>query len=100
MRSFRFRTLVATAGAFVLPLLALAYLSGLPGEPSVGVIVLKVGLMIGGIVLFGLFLARLVEQMNAARVARWLESPEGKEWVDELPDEEREAFFENYNRLN
>jgi hypothetical protein len=83
MRWFRPKTLIATAGSVILPLLALAYLASIPGKKSVFSVLIQVALVIGGVVLFGLFLARLLEQMNAARVGRWLES---------LPEDEREEF--------
>ncbi len=93
MRWFRPKTLLATAGAVILPLLALAYLASMPGKGSAAAVVLQVAIVVIGVVLFGLLLARLMEQMNARRVGRWLESPEGREWLESLPDEEREAFL-------
>jgi hypothetical protein len=92
MKWFSPKTLIATAGAVILPLAALAYLASIPGQGSTATVVLKVGIVIGGVVLFALLLARLMEQMNAARVARWLETPEGREWLESLPAEEREVF--------
>jgi hypothetical protein len=92
MRWFRPKTLIATAGSVILPLLALAYLASIPGKKSVFSVLIQVALVIGGVVLFGLFLARLLEQMNAARVGRWLESTEGREWLESLPEDEREEF--------
>ncbi len=91
-RWFRPKTLLATAGAVVLPLAALAYLASIPGKGAAGSVLLQVALVIVGVVGFGLLLARLMEQVNAARVGRWLESPEGREWLDDLPEDEREAF--------
>ncbi len=99
MTWFRPKTLLATAGAVILPLLALAYLASVPGKGSVGAVLLQVAIVVIGVALFGLLLARLIEQMNAARVGRWLETPEGREWLESLPEEEREAFegrFEDF----
>ena len=99
MKWFSPKTLIATAGAVVLPIAALAYLASIPGPGSTATVLLKVAIVVAGVVLFGVFLARLIEQMNAARVARWLETPEGREWLESLPDEEREAFqsrFEDF----
>ena len=96
-RWFRPKTLLATAAAVVLPLLVLAYLASLPGEGSAALVLLKVALVIGGVVGFGLLLGRLVEQVNSARVGRWLETDEGREWLESLPDEEREAFQERFD---
>jgi hypothetical protein len=96
-RWFQPRTLLATAGAIILPLLALAYLASVPGEGSAGLVLLKVALVVVGVIGFGLLLARLVEQMNAARVGRWLETEEGREWLDSLPEDEREAFQERFD---
>ena len=53
--------------------------------------------MVIGVILFGLLLARLVEQMNAARVGRWLETSEGREWLESLSEEEREAFESRFD---
>ena len=92
MKWFKLKTLLATAGAVILPLLALAYLSSIPGKGSAGAILLQVAIVVVGIIVFGLLLARLVEQVNAARVGRWLETIEGREWLESLPEEEREAF--------
>lgn len=92
MKWFQPKTLIATAGAVLLPLAALAYLASIPGQGSAATVLLKVALVIAGVVLFALFLARLMEQVNAARVGRWLETPEGREWLESLPSEEREAF--------
>ena len=91
-RWFQPKTLLATAASVILPLLALAYLASMPGEGSAGLVLLKVALVIVGVVGFGLLLARLVEQVNAARVGRWLETDEGREWLGSLPEDEREAF--------
>ncbi|WP_435008094.1 hypothetical protein P12x_005368 [Tundrisphaera lichenicola] len=93
---FKPKTLIATAGAVLLPLGALAYLASVPGPKSTAVVLLQVGIVIGGVVLFGLMLAKFLEQMNAARVGRWLETPEGREWIEALPDEEREAFLARF----
>jgi len=92
MRWFKPKTLIATAGTVLLPLAALAYLASIPGRSSTASVMVKVAIVIAGVVLFALLLARLLEQMNAARVARWLETPEGREWLESLPSEEREAF--------
>jgi protein-S-isoprenylcysteine O-methyltransferase Ste14 len=97
MRWFQPKTLLATAGAVILPLLVLAYLASLPGKDSAAWVLLKVAIVVLGVVLFGLLLARLVEQMNAARVGRWLETDEGREWLESLPDDEREAFQERFD---
>jgi hypothetical protein len=92
MRWFRPKTLIATAGSVILPLLALAYIASIPGKKSTAFVLIQVVIVIGALIFFGLLLARVIEQMNAARVARWLESTEGKEWLESLPEEEREAF--------
>jgi hypothetical protein len=97
MRWFKTQTLLATSGAVILPLLALAYLASVPGWGSAAGVVLQVAIVVGGVVLFGVMLARLVEQMNAARVGRWLESSEGQEWLDSLPEDEREAFESRFD---
>jgi hypothetical protein len=99
MRWFQPRTLIAAAGAVLLPLAALAYLASIPGPSRAAMVVLKVALVIAGVVLFALFLARLIEQMNAARVGRWLETPEGREWIESLPAEEREAFQSRFDQF-
>jgi hypothetical protein len=96
-RWFQPKTLLATAGAVILPLLALAYLASIPGEGSAALVLLKVALVAIGVVSFGLLLARLVEQVNAARVGRWLETEEGREWLNSLPNNEREAFRERFD---
>ncbi len=92
MSWIRPKTLLATAGAVILPLLALAYIASMPGKGSAAAVLLQVAIVVVGVVLFGLLLARLVEQINAARGGRWLETPEGREWLESLPEEEREAF--------
>ena len=97
MRWFRTKTLIATAGAVILPLAALAYLASIPGRTSTATVLLKVALVIAGVVLFAVFLARLMEQVNAARVGRWLETPEGREWLESLPAEERQAFRSRFD---
>jgi hypothetical protein len=97
MRWFKPKTLIATAGAVLMPLAALAYLASIPGQSSTATVLLKVAIVIAGIVLFALLLARLMEQMNAGRVARWLETPEGREWIESLPAEEREAFESRFD---
>jgi len=97
-RWFRARTLVALAGSVALPLVALAYLAARPGKGSAGIVLLQVAIVAAGLVLTGLFLSRLIEQMKAARVARWLESAEGRDWLEALSDEERERFFDNWER--
>lgn len=97
VRWFQPKTLLATAGAVILPLAALVYLASDPTMAGPGAVLLKVGIVIIGVVSFGLLLARLVEQVNAARVGRWLESTEGREWLDALPDDEREAFHERFD---
>ena len=97
MRWFKPRTLLATSGAVILPLLALAYLASLPGKGSAAGVLLQVAIVVIGVILFGLLLARLVEQMNAARVGRWLETSEGREWLESLSEEEREAFESRFD---
>jgi hypothetical protein len=96
MKWIRPTTLLATAGAVILPLLALAYIASMPGKGSAGAVLLQVAIVAVGVVVFGLLLARLREQVNAARVGRWLESSEGREWLESLSDEEREAFEERF----
>ncbi len=96
---FRRNTLIAALGSILFPLAALAYLASLPGKGSLGAILVQVALVIGGVLLSILFLSRLIEQMNAGRVGRWIESPEGQEWLDGLPEEERAAFFANWERM-
>jgi uncharacterized membrane protein len=97
IRWFQPKTLLATLGAVILPLLALAYLASMPGQDSAFWVLLKVAIVVLGVVGFALLLARLVEQMNARRVARWLETDEGREWLESLPDDEREAFQERFD---
>jgi hypothetical protein len=99
MRRFKPRTLLATIGAVTLPLLALAYLASRPGKGSVAGVLLQVAIVVIGVILFALMLARVLEQVNASRVGRWLETPEGREWLESLPEDEREAFqgrFESF----
>lgn len=96
IRWFQPKTLLATLGAVILPLAALAYLASMPGNGA-ALVVLKVALVIIGVVGFALLLARLVEQMNAARVGRWLETDEGREWLESLPEDERQAFHERFD---
>ena len=88
-------TLIALVGAVVLPLGALLYLSNLPdgGRGSLLAILLQVGIVLGSGVLFAIFLARLVEQVNARRVRNWLTSTEGREWIQALPENERTGFL-------
>ena len=95
MRLLRNKTLTALIGAVAFPLAALVYLAGLPrgGRNSLAAILLQVALVIGSVVLFGIFLARLVEQMNARRVRGWLASDEGQEWLDGLTEGERAEFL-------
>jgi len=97
IRWFQPKTILATLGVVILPLLALAYLAAIPGINSPVWVLVKVGIVILGVVGFGLLLARVVEQMNAARVGRWLETEEGRAWLDELPDDERQAFQERFD---
>jgi hypothetical protein len=97
MSWFRPKTLLATAGAVILPLLALAYIASLPGKGSTAGVLLQVAIVVLGLIAFGLLLARLIEQMNAARVGRWLETPEGREWLESLPEDEREAFESRFD---
>jgi uncharacterized membrane protein len=97
IRWFQPKTLLATLGAVVLPLLALAYLASMPGQDSAFWVLLKVVIVVLGVVLFGLMLARLLEQVKAARVGRWLETEEGREWLNSLPEDERQAFRERFD---
>ncbi len=97
MRWFKSQTLLATAGAVSLPLLALAYLASTPGKGSSAGVLLQVSIVVIGVVLFGLLLARVIEQMNAGRVGRWLETPEGREWLESLSEEERQAFESRFD---
>ncbi len=96
MRWFRTKTLIALAGSVILPLLALAYLASQPGKKSTVGTLLQVAIVVGGLIFFGLLLSRLIEQMNAKRVGRWLESAEGRDWLDSLPEDERVAFQERF----
>ena len=96
---FRRNTVIAAIGSIAFPLFALAYIASLPGKGSVGAVLVQVALVIGGLILSILFLSRLIEQMNSARLGRWIESDEGKEWLEALADDEREAFFANWQRL-
>jgi hypothetical protein len=97
MRWYRPATLIATAGALVLPVGALIFLESVPGRGSAGAILRQVAIVAVGVVAFALLLARLIEQMNAGRVGRWLESPEGRSWLESLPEEERAAFLERFD---
>ena len=89
------RTLIALVGAVAIPLAMLAYLANLPGggRGSLGAILLQVAVVLLSVFLFALFLARLVEQVSARRVRRWLASDEGAAWLRDLPDEERLSFL-------
>lgn len=88
-------TLVALVGAVAIPLGLLLYLANLPGggRGSLGAILLQVVIVLGSVVLFAVFLARFVEQVNERRVRRWLGSAEGQEWLADLPEDERAAFL-------
>jgi hypothetical protein len=97
MRWFQSKTLIATVASVSFPLLALAYMASLPGKKSATSVLIQVTLVVGGLIFFGLMLARLIEQMNAARVGRWLNTNEGREWLQSLPDEEREAFESRFD---
>jgi hypothetical protein len=97
MRWFQSKTLIATVASVVFPLLALAYMASSPGKKSATSVLIQVALVVGGLIFFGLMLARLIEQMNAARVGRWLNTNEGREWLQSLPDEEREAFENRFD---
>ncbi len=90
------KTLVALIGAVVFPLAALFYLSGLPdgGRGSLAAVLLQVSIVLGSIFLFAIFLGKLVEQMNGKRVRRWLESPEGQDWLSAMPEDERAEFLD------
>ncbi len=89
------KTLIALVGAVVFPLAALIYLSGLPngGRGSLAAVLLQVAIVLGSVFLFAVFLAKLVEQINGKRVRRWLDSPEGQDWLDDLPEGERAVFL-------
>lgn len=89
------KPLVALAGAIAFPGAALLYLAALPDRQRALplVIAVQVALVIGSVVLFGVFLARVVEQVNARRVRRWLGSSEGREWLAGLPEGERAEFL-------
>ena len=73
--------------------MALVYLASVPGKGSAGAILLQVAIVAVGVVVFGLLLARLVEQMNAGE-GRALagDRPRGGTWLESLPEEERAAF--------
>jgi len=90
------KTLVALVGAVVIPMAALFYLARLPGggRGSLLAILLQVALVLVSVVLFGIFLTRLVEQMNARRVRSWLDTTEGQEWLAAMPDDERAEFWD------
>ena len=97
MRWFQPKTLIATAGAVILPLGG----AGLPGlDPGPGLgrrrSCSRWPSWSPAWSCSRLLLARLIEQMNAGRVGRWLETPEGREWLESLPEEEREAFQERF----
>lgn len=89
-------TWIALIGAVVIPLGALVYLANLPGggRGSLLAILLQVALVIGSVVLFAIFLAKVVEQMNAGRVRRWLGTDEGQKWLNALPTDERAEFLD------
>ena len=97
MKWLKPQTLIATAGAVILPLLALAYIASLPKKGSAGAVILQVAIVVIGLILFGFLLARVLEQMNAARVGRWLETPEGQEWLESLPEAERQDFESRFD---
>ena len=97
MRWLKPKTLLATASAVILPLLALAYISSFSRKGSAAWVLIQVAIVVIGVVFFGLLLARLLEQMNAGRVNRWLETREGREWLETLSDEEREAFQSRFD---
>jgi uncharacterized membrane protein len=99
IRWFQPKTLMATIGAVILPLLALAYLASMPGMDSAFWVLLKGAIVVLGVVLFGLMLARLLEQVKAARVGRWLETDEGSEWIESLPEDERQAFKKKFEEF-
>ena len=95
MDFLRNKPLIALVGAVALPMAALLYLASLPGggRGSLALVLLQVGLVIGSVVLFAIFLAKVLEQVNAGRVRRWLASDEGRAWLDSLPDDERADFL-------
>ena len=101
MKSHFKKSLVALIGAVVFPLAALFYLAALPkgARGSLGVILLQVAIVAIGVIGFALLLARLIEQMNAGRVGRWLESPEGRSWLESLSENERAAFLDRFDEF-
>ena len=90
------RPLIALVGAVAFPVAALLALATLPDRQRARpvVIAVQVALVIGSVVLFGLFLAKVVEQVNARRVRSWVASSEGQEWLAELPEDERAEFLD------
>ena len=90
------KTLIALVGAVVGPLGALLYLANTPGggRGSGLAVALQVGLVVSSVILFAVFLAKLVEQMNAGRVRRWLATDEGRDWLADLSEEERAEFLD------
>lgn len=93
-RWFRRSTVLATVGVVVVPLLMLAYLAAVPNRRGVLPVLLQAGVVVLGVVGFAILLARLAGQMNAGRVARWLETDEGKAWLADLDDAERAEFLD------
>ena len=90
------KPLIALIGAVVIPFAALFYLAGLParGRGSLVAILLQVLIVVASVVLFAVFLAKVVEQVNARRVRNWLKSAEGQDWLNALPDVERIEFLD------
>ena len=95
MRLLANKTLIALVGAVALPVAGLSYLASLPDRArgSRLAILLNVAIVLVAVVLFALFLGRLVEQRIASRVRNWLDTDEGRTWLDDLPAEERDEFL-------
>ena len=89
------KPLIALVGAVAFPMAALLYLANTPGggRGSGLAVALQVSIVVLSVVLFAVFLARVVGQVNAGRVRRWLASDEGKDWLDALPEGERSEFL-------
>ena len=89
------KPLIALVGAVAFPMAALLYLANTPGggRGSGLAVALQVSIVVLSVVLFAVFLARVVGQVNAGRVRRWLASDEGKMWLDGLPEDERAEFL-------
>jgi hypothetical protein len=95
---FRPSTLIAALGAVAFTFGGLIFLSSKAVEGPAAT-VLKPVLAVAGLLAILFFLSRVFDQVRAARVGNWLESEEGRAWLDELPEDERRAFeeqLENY----